>query len=113
MDAITQPRFEASIWSEGQARTVAADHFDVLPRDRILSVSIIYPSWRHNLIGADYYWCHGGMYGMVYDGSCCPAGSVTWLHGEDGAQAVDLPAPDGAIMLEGILLPDDVWERVR
>lgn len=95
------------------AQTVTADTADDLPDDGILCISVMYPQWCHNLVGGDFYWFHDDLYGMVYDGSCCPAGWVTWRHSASGAQKVDIAPPEGARMLTGVLLPDDVWERVR
>ena len=91
-------------------RTIITDDWRTLPDSGLLWVDVWWKN-RHRLIYADYYWALGNKYGMVYDGTHCPASCATWHIGERGRRTT--PPPRDAYLIAGGMIADEEWARLR
>jgi len=112
-------RWAVAYWENNRVVTRTSDEFAWadLPTERVLWADIA-DEHAITLAGMDYYWAHGRSCGMTnapwnrgwYDGPM----SVRWDWHADGRgqDYSETGPPDDARLLRGIMLPDDVWERV-
>ena len=70
----------------------------------------------HRLLGADGYWVHGNQYGCTYEDAYPKYGGVRYMMWEivDGEMRSvgEYPPPEGAYVIRGIELPDDLWYQI-
>ena len=102
-------------WVDGEVRHLEGA-WERMPGDDALWVWIEVDGARHRLLGADGYWVHGLRYGCTYEdaepiygGALYTAWAVT-----EGEMIYlgDVPPPEGAHVIRGVELPDEVWLRV-
>lgn len=106
--------FKATYYLDGRLETIKTDDWGTLPRDNVLIIDVLFNGRKHRLLGADYYWFSNNQYGMIYDGSCCDAGSVSWTISKDGiTKDKQQILPDTSTLIIGKMLADSEWYRIE
>lgn len=104
--------YEAAYYDNGKVVKYESGNWKDFPEKGLLWVIIKGDKWTHRLKGGDYYWVKDNSYGMIYDGSCCAIGASTWTVVNGKSIKVKKDCPEDAYLIEGILLPDEEWERI-
>lgn len=104
-------------WEGARVVTRSGADWSALPVDGVLWVTAELGGHRHVLLGADRYWVEGLRYGMTYEDAQPVHGGRLYAAWEwAGGVHVDLgdlPPPEGAHVLHGIAVPDEVWAALR
>lgn len=97
----------------GEALVDRTGAWEEMPSSDVAYVTIEQGEYTHRLQGMDCYWVHGRCFGMfnlpenysIYDGYQ----EVAYEWGDSECVALGaVPAPDGAHVLHGVMMPDDV-----
>lgn len=89
-----------------------------VPTDLVAFVQVIEPStgWRIRLIGADHYWVDvaAEKCGQWHDDAdeFGPGIAFDWS-GDEIVTVFDGAPTDDALVLDGVLVPDDDWDEIR
>ena len=104
-------------WEHGQVVERSGADWSSLPVGGVLWVDVRRDGLLHRLIGADGYWIDGSRYGCTFEwaqpqfgGMACAA--FDWPDGGGAVSLGELPAPQVARVLSGLMVPDDIWERL-
>ena len=78
----------------------------------VLWVNLTHHGNTHTLLGADYYWIEGTSYGMEFD-PIHGQQFAAWKLSDNGVDYLgDVPPPDGAYILSGIEVSDELWRKL-